>query len=135
MSSEVELIERTYRAYFTVFQQGNPRALIPYFHTPSVFLSPGGTFVLSSVNEAEQFFSRLMYNLRSRGYARSVLTCVQVKLVSAELALLNARGERYRRDGELLERLSALYTLRKVETTWRIATTTMCDPALPIELS
>jgi len=134
MPSEIELIERTYRAYFTVFQQGNPRAIIPYYHAPSVFLSSEGMYVLPTVHDIEQFFGRLMYGLRSRGYVRSVLTTVQVKQLSPELALVNAGAERFRRDGELLERLSALYTLRLAEGTWRIATATMYDPAMPLEL-
>jgi hypothetical protein len=133
-ASEPELIERTYRAYFTVFQMGNPRAITPYYHTPSVFLSSEGTYVLPNVHEAEQFFGKLLYGLRGRGYARSVLTDVQVKLLSEELALVNARGERYTRDGALLERLSALYTMRKAEGTWRIATATMYDPERPLQL-
>jgi hypothetical protein len=133
-ASEHELIERTYRAYFTVFQMGNPRAITPYFHTPSVFLTPEATFVLPTQHEAEQFLGKLIYDLRARGYARSVLTDVQVKLLSDGLALVNARGERFRKDGELLERLSALYTLRKVDGSWRIATATMYDPELPLQL-
>jgi hypothetical protein len=128
MSSESEQIERTYRAYFTVFQMGDPRAITPYFHIPSLFLSSAGTYALTSVREAEQFFDRLIYGLRTRGYARSVLTHVQIKSLTDDLALVNARGERFKRDGELLERISALYTMRKAEGTWRIASATMYDP-------
>ena len=135
MSSEHELIERTYRAYFTVFQMGNPRAITPYYHLPSVFISEAGTFVLAGQNEAEQFFDRLIYGLRSRGYVRSVLTTVHVKQVADDLALVNARGERYKSDGKLLERLSALYTMRKSEDgTWRITSAMMYDPERTLEL-
>jgi ketosteroid isomerase-like protein len=135
MTNENELIERTYRAYFTVFQMGNPRAITPYYHLPSVFISPAGTFVLAGQQEAEQFFERLIYGLRSRGYARSVLTTVQVKQLADDLALVNARGERYTREGDLLEQLSGLYTMRKVDGTWRIATATMFDPERPLQLA
>ena len=135
MTSETELIERTYRAYFTVFQMGNPRAITPYYHTPSVFISAEGTFVLPNVQEAEQFFGAMVYNLRKRGYARSLLTKVTVKQLSDELALVHARGDRFRSDGELLEHLSALYTFRKVDDTWRIATATLCDPERELDLA
>lgn len=135
MASENELIERTYRAYFTVFQMGNPRAITPYYHAPCVFISAEGTFMLPNVQEAEQFFGQMIYNLRKRGYARSVLTKVQVTQLSDELALVHARGERFQSDGELLEKLNALYTFRKVEDTWRIATATMCDPERAFELT
>jgi ketosteroid isomerase-like protein len=134
MQSENELIERTYRAYFTVFQMGNPRAITPYYHLPSVFISPAGSFVLANQEDAEQFFDRLIYGLRSRGYVRSVLTAVQVKQVADDLALVTARGDRYKSDGELLERLSALYTVRKVDGTWRIASALMCDPERSFEV-
>jgi ketosteroid isomerase-like protein len=134
MTNESELIERTYRAYFTVFQMGNPRAITPYYHLPSLFISAAGTSVLTGQQDAEQFFERLIYALRQRGYARSVLTSVQVKHLTDDLALVNVCGERYKRDGELLEQLRALYTMRKLEGTWRIASATMYDPERPLEL-
>lgn len=128
MPSENDLIERTFRAYFTVFQMGDPRAITPYYHVPSLVVSPAGSYALTSVRDAEQFFDRLIYGLRTRGYARSALTHVQVKTLSGDLALVNARAERYKRDGELLERISALYTMREGDGTWRIASLTMYDP-------
>jgi hypothetical protein len=135
MSSETDLVERTYRAYFTVFQMGDPRAITPYFHVPSVFLSAAGTHALTSVREAEQYFDRLQFSLRSRGYARSVLSSVQVKLIADDLALVNARAERYVQSGELLENISALYTMRKTTGTWRIAVVTMYEPERTLDLA
>jgi hypothetical protein len=134
MSSEAELVEKTYRAYFTVFQMGDPRAITPYFHTPSLFISAAGTHALNTVREAEQFFDRLIYGLRNRGYARSVLDYVQVKMLADDLALVNARADRFQRTGELLEKISALYTMRKTTGTWRIATVTMYEPERSLEL-
>jgi hypothetical protein len=128
MKNEIELVERTYRAYFTVFQMGNTRAITPYWHTPSIFVSPAGTFALTSTKEAEQFFERSIYALRQRGYARSVLTSVQVKQVADDLALVHANGERYTKDGDLFERMSAVYTMRQTDETWRIVTAVMMDP-------
>jgi len=127
MSSEHDLIERTYRAYFTVFQAGDPRAITPYYDIPSLFLSPAGSHALTNVREAEQFFDRLLYGLRARGYARSVISHLQIKSLAEDLALVNVRAERFKRDGELLEQISALYTMRKAEGTWRIASATMYD--------
>lgn len=136
MSKETEdLIEKTYRAYFTVFQMGDPRAITPYFHVPSVFLSASGTYALNNVREVEQFFERLLYALRTRGYARSVLSHVQVKLLADDIALVNARAERFQRGGELLENISALYTMRKSDATWRIATVTMYEPSRSLDLA
>jgi hypothetical protein len=135
MQSEIELIERTYRAYFTVFQMGNPRAITPYYHVPSMFLSSAGTFALTTAQEAEQFFERLIYALRNRGYARSVLTSVQVRLLADDLALVQALGDRFTKAGDLLEKMSAIYTLRQTEGTWRIATVVMTDPERQLELA
>jgi hypothetical protein len=134
MSSEAEQVERTYCAYFTVFQMGDPRAITPYFNTPSVFISAAGTYALNTVRDAEQFFDRLIYGLRTRGYSRSVLEHVQVKLLADDLALVNARAERFTRTGDLLEKISALYTMRKASGTWRIVTVTMYEPECSLEL-
>jgi len=128
MQNEIELVERTYRAYFTVFQMGNPRAITPYYQIPSIFVSAAGTFALTSVKEAEEFLERSIYALRKRGYARSVLTSVQAKLLADDLALVHARGDRFTKEGDLFERMSGLYTLRQTEGTWRIATAVMTDP-------
>ena len=133
MSSETDQIERTYRAYFTVFQLGDPRAITPYYHLPSLFLSPSGVHALTNLRDAEQFFDRLIYGLRARGYARSVLNQVQVKQLTEDTALVNVRGERFKRDGELLEPIAALYTMRKADGTWRIASATMYDPERTLE--
>jgi hypothetical protein len=135
MSSEIELIERTYRAYFTVFQMGDPRAITPYYHLPSLFLSAAGSHALTTVREAETFFDRMIYGLRNRGYSRSVLSNVQIKLLADDLALINARAERFTKSGDLLEQISALYTMRKTTGTWRIATVTMYEPGRALELS
>jgi ketosteroid isomerase-like protein len=132
---EVDLIERTYRAYFTVFQMANPRAITPYYHLPAMFISPAGTFALGNAQEAEQFFERLIYALRARGYVRSVLEEVQVKQLSDELALVNARGARYKSDRELLERIHGVYTMRKQDGVWRIAVATMFDSDYRLDLA
>jgi hypothetical protein len=134
MSSEVELIESTYRAYFTVFQIGDPRAITPYFDIPCLFISAGSLTALNTVRDAELFFERLIYALRTRGYARSVLTSVQVKRIADDVALVNAQAERYKRDGDLLESICGLYTLRKTQSTWRIASTTLYDPECHFDL-
>jgi ketosteroid isomerase-like protein len=135
VSSEVETIERTYRAYFTVFQMANPRAITPYYHVPCMFISPAGTFAFGDAQEAEQFFERLLYSLRARGYVRSVLEDVQVKQLSEELALVNTRGARYKSDRELLERLHGVYTMRKQDGVWRIVVATMFDSNYALELA
>jgi ketosteroid isomerase-like protein len=135
VSSEVESIERTYRAYFTVFQMANPRAITPYYQIPCMFISPAGAFALASTQEAEQFFERLIYSLRARGYVRSVLEDVQVKQLSEELALVNVRGARFKNDRELLERLHGIYTMRKTDGVWRIVVATMFDSSHTLDLA
>lgn len=132
--AEPELIERTYRAYFTVFQMRDPRAITPYYHVPSLFVSSDGAFALTSVRDAEQFFERLIYALRERDFARSVLTHVEVKMLADDIALLNATADRYKRDGALSESVSSLHTFRKEDGTWRITMTMMYDPAYALSL-
>lgn len=134
MKNQIELVERTYRAYFTVFQMGNPRAITPYWHTPSLFVSPAGNYALTSVKEAEGFFERLIYAMRQNGYARSVLTSVDVRQVADDLALVHARGDRFSKEGELMERMSGIYTMRLTDETWRIASAVMIDPERPFQL-
>src|SRR5262245_41818282 len=102
MTNETEPVERTFRAYFTVFQMGNSRAITPYWHIPSIFVSPEGNFALTSVRDAEQFFDRLIFALRQRGGARGVLSSVHVTQLADDLALVHARADRFTKEGELL---------------------------------
>lgn len=133
--SETDLIERAYRAYFTVFQMRDPRAITPYYHIPSLFVSSAGAFALTGVRDAELFFERLIYTLRERDYARSVLTRVEVKMLAEDIALVNAAADRYTREGQLSERTSSLHTFRKEEGTWRITMTMMYDPEYAFDLT
>jgi ketosteroid isomerase-like protein len=136
MSDDISTIERVYRRYFAEFQTLNARAILPYFHSPCMFMSRDGVFGLQTGAQLESFFERMLHNLVAQGYARSELQDLQIKLLTPNLAAVNIRGARYQASGALLESLSGLYTMCKsADGTWRIAVVTMVDSEHPIQLS
>jgi ketosteroid isomerase-like protein len=128
MTDDKEAITRTYTAYFQAFQTLNPQAVLPYYHVPSMLLSPQGVTIMATATEVEALFSQIIEGLKARNYARSELTDLRVQQLSDSIAMLSISGVRYTTDGEQLERLGVTYTLRKTDASWQIVLTTIHDP-------
>jgi ketosteroid isomerase-like protein len=123
-----------YLAYLEAFQTLDPRAVLPYYHVPSVLLSSRGVSVMAAATDVEAVFATMMDGLQARGYAGSKITDQRVKLLSDTIAMVSGRGMRYRSGGQELERLSATYTLRRTDGGWKIVMTTVHDPDVIVEL-
>jgi len=128
MPDDTTAVTETYTDYVARFQTLDPRAVLPYYHLPCMFVSPRGVAVMTTPVEVEAVFAGIMADLSRRGYGRTALTRLRVRLLDETIALLSATGVRYRTDGEELEGLGATYTLRRVGAGWRIVLTTVHAP-------
>lgn len=68
-----------------------------------------------------------MEAFRARGYARSELTMLHVKRLSAGTALAAGVAVRYKTDGQELDRVGVVYLLQKVDGRWKIAVIVVHD--------
>lgn len=101
----------------------------PYFHEPSMLISPQGVFSTPTFAAVASLFRHVMEGLRAREFGRSELTVQSVKSLSASQTLVTGMAIRYKRDGQELERAGVTYILHKAEGGWKIAVIVMHDPA------
>ena len=110
-----------------------PRYL-SFFHWPYLIMAPAGVVALSSEGEALSLLRPQIENLRARGYARSELSRVSVKLLSETTALATVEWIRLKANNEELERLGATYAFFQGERGWKIVMVTVYPPMTLAEL-
>ena len=128
MAREEEAITQTFTNYTQTFQALDPRAVLPYFHFPCMFIPPQGVRVLATAADVEALLTQVMESLKARSYAWSELTELHVKQMSGNTALVSVSRIRYATDGRELERVGETYTLRRTEGGWKIAVAMIHDP-------
>ncbi len=121
------------RAYFRAFATLEPAAVVPYYHQPTLLLSPPALTVLATAEQIEGVFIQLMTDLRRRGYARTEFASLVERRLSATLALVSAVAAWQKADGTELRRFGITYTLVRSDDAWKIAVAAVHDPegALP----
>lgn len=120
----LQMLAEYYRAFSTL----DVPAVLPYFHEPSLLISPQGAFATSTFAEVANIFGHVMEGLRAREFGRSELTVGSVTSLSAIQTLVTGIATRYKRDGQELERAGVTYILHKAEVGWKIAVIVMHDP-------
>jgi ketosteroid isomerase-like protein len=128
MAREEEAITQTFTNYTQAFQTLDPRAALPYFHLPCMFMPSQGVRVLTTAADVEALLTQVMEGLKARSYTRSELVNLNVKQMSANSALVSVSRVRHANDGRELERLGETYTLRRTEDGWKIAVAMIHDP-------
>jgi hypothetical protein len=78
------------------------------------------TLVLASTDEARDRFGAMFTALVARGFASTEADDVEVRVVSADLAFVDATFTRRRADGSELERIATVYVCRRRAEGWRV---------------
>ena len=112
---------RTLADYYRAFSTLEVQAVWPYFHEPSLLISPQGLFAVPTLAALAAVFTPTMEGLRTREFSRSELSVGYVKSLSASATLVTGIAIRYKRNGQELERAGVTYVLHKAETGWKIA--------------
>jgi ketosteroid isomerase-like protein len=119
---------RTLSEYYRAFSTLDVRAVFPYFHEPSLLISPQGVFSTPTFAALASVFTPVMEGLRTREFGRSELSVGSVNPLSASATLVTGVAIRYKRNGQELERSGVTYVLHKTESAWKIAVIVMHDP-------
>ena len=114
-------VTRLLTDYYNAFSKLDAQAILPYFHEPSFMIGPGGVAATSTQAALTAILTPAMQGLRARGYARSELSMVRVKPLSATTTLASGVAVRYKADGQELERVGVTYLLHKADSVWKIA--------------
>jgi ketosteroid isomerase-like protein len=114
--------------YYRAFSTLEVQAVFPYFHEPSLLISPQGVFATPTFAALASIFTPVMEGLRTREFGRSELSVGSVNSLSATATLVTGVAIRYKRNGQELERAGVTYVLHKAEAGWKIAVIVMHDP-------
>ena len=119
---------RTLADYYRAFSTLDVQAVSPYFHEPSLLISPQGVFPAPTFAAVAGLFTHVMEGLRAKEFGRSELSVGSVTSLSASATLVTGVAIRYKRDGQELERAGVTYVLHRAEAGWKIAVIVMHDP-------
>jgi ketosteroid isomerase-like protein len=114
-------VTRVLTDYYNAFSKLDVQAILPYYHEPSLLIGPGGVAATFTYAALTAMFAAAMEGLRARGYARSELSMLHVKRLSATTTLASGVAVRYKADGQELERGGVTYVLHKADSGWKIA--------------
>ena len=119
---------RTLADYYRAFSTLEVQAVLPYFHEPSLLISPQGVLAAPTLAALAGVFTPAMEGLRTREFGRSELSVGFVESLSSGATLVTGVALRYRSNGQELERLGVTYVLHKAESGWKIAVIVLHDP-------
>ena len=123
-----DAVLRMLAGYYSAFSTLEVQAVLPYFHEPSLFVSPPGVIATPTFAALAAVIAPTMEGLRTREFARSELSVGYVKSLSASATLVMGIAIRFKRNGDELERVGVTYVLHKGETGWKIAVIILHDP-------
>jgi ketosteroid isomerase-like protein len=124
MNNEIKKIIQTYQDYVQAYQSLNPKAILPFYHTPLISISSRDVRVSSTPAEIEDGIARGMEIFRENKYARTDITEIYAKQMGKRLALVSVNLARYTSEGAQIggagKTYPYLYTLRKTDDIWKI---------------
>jgi ketosteroid isomerase-like protein len=126
-------IIKTIRAYIDCLPR-DPAAAARYCNEPFMVIGAAEALVFDSRADIEAFYTKLVSNLKARGYSHSSWLELHVRPLSPATALVSGMGVRYTTTGVELERIGGTYLFRKADDGWKIAALTIHDPAAVVRL-
>ena len=128
----VRQVEQFYNRYIDGFNREDIDLFMQSFDLPFVHVSgERGAAICADEAEQQRFYTQTMINIQGRGWARSGIDRIKAWPLAENLAMLMADVTRYKKDGAILERLRAFYTLRNDGKAWKIVTIAEAKPPFP----
>jgi hypothetical protein len=119
---------RVLHEYYRVFSTLDVEAVLPYFHEPAMLIGPQGVLAAPTHNVLATAVGPGMEALRACGFGRSELIVGNVRSLSATAAMVYGVAQRYKLDGQDLDRAGVTYVLHKANSGWKIAVLILHDP-------
>ena len=128
------VVTRVLTDYYRAFSTLDVQAILPYCLEPALVVSPQGAAAMPTHAALVAAIAPGMEAFRARGYARSELTMLHVKRLSASTALAAGVAVRYKTDGQELDRAGVVYLLQKVDASWKITVIVVHDAENRLQL-
>ncbi len=127
MPDETSQVIETIAEYNKAFAKLQPGILGPYYHYPSILITPETAVTIGNGLKLWIVFTKIISDLKKQNYGRSETSPLQVKLLSDNLAVVSAVATRYTKDNQFLTSFGFTYTMRKVDNRWKIIVGTIHD--------
>ncbi|MBV8771321.1 MAG: nuclear transport factor 2 family protein [Acidobacteriaceae bacterium] len=122
-------LETFYQSYIAAFNREDIDAFSETFAFPYAWVTGHqGLSQCASQSDHQRSFGKIMADLKARGWARSDVDQLKAWPLAEDLAMILADVSRYKRDGSVLERVRACYTLRRDTKDWKILTLSEVRP-------
>src|SRR5207247_4680157 len=115
-----EAVAQALTDYYRAFSTLDAQAVLPYFHEPSQLVGPAGVVPTPTRAAVAAVFQPVMDALRARGFAKSELTNLHLKGLSATSVIAGGIAVRRKTDGQELERAGVVYLLHKTNAGWEV---------------
>ena len=127
--SDITEVTQFLGQYYSTFSTLDIESIVPFFHEPSILISPQGVIATQTHDNVKDVFRTIAGTLQSKGYGRSELINLKVQRLSDVTTLATGIADRYKADGQELERVGVTYVLQKSGNDWKIAVTVIHDVA------
>ena len=118
-ANEKDAVQRVVLDYYHAVSR-DPASAAAHYGKPAMVVLPSKILDLGSPAEVEEFFEKLLEELRPLGYAESKPEDPRIKMLSATTAIYSAVSVRQKADGSELQRAGFTYLLHKGDTGWKI---------------
>ncbi len=122
MATDEQFIKSFYDDYLAAFHSLEPSSVARFYSPPCLFIGDAGSRLMRDSAEVEAFFAGVIDDLERKNYDYSEIRDLRVEMLSSRLALVRGLAVRHAKDATELERLRAVYTLRKELSDWKFVT-------------
>ena len=112
--------EDTLRGYVEAFETLNPEAVLPFYHSPCVFIAPFGVSLAEDADAARRTAAALIEYARSQGYRRTEIRELHMRTLASNLVSLWGVFVRFSTGDDEIGRFGFSYLMRDDGTGWRI---------------
>jgi len=122
-------LETFYKGYIDSFNREDIDAMTEAFAFPYAWVSgERGLSTCNSEADHQRFFSKIMIDLKARGWVRSGIDRLTAWAFADNLGMILADYTRYKADGSILEGGRACYTVRRDGKSWKMVTIAEVKP-------
>ncbi len=121
-------VEAAFEDYMAAFESLELETVLPFYDSPLVLITSQGVTAMRDPDAVGSLLSGMIAQLRDAGYNRTDFRDRRIRLLDENLALVSGLAVRLDSQGAEIGRFGAVYTVRRNENGWRVASILMHDP-------
>ncbi len=130
MTSEeiVRELETFYRHYIDVFNREDPAFFECFAHPYAMLSGERGLAPVANDADNRKNFGRTMAGIKQRGWVRSGIDSITAWPLADDFGMILSDVTRYKADNSVLEKIRAMYLLRRDGGKWKMMTISEIKP-------